>query len=945
MNADATQRYRQAKEIASEALDVPDHQREAFLAGKCAGNADLRSEVDWLMSAALTEPAHDIPASLAHLHATPAFVAEGTHVGATMTSGEYRVLRRIGEGGMGVVFVAERVDGASRQRVALKFLNAPAHSHKLVQRFAAERRIIAGLHHPNIAHIVDGGTTSEGRPFIALEYVEGEHIDEWCAARALSLHQRIELFLKVCDAVSHAHQHLVIHRDLKPANIVVTADGEPKLLDFGIARLLDDTDPGLTETNQRAFTVAYASPEQIEGRTLTTAVDIWALGVLLYKLVCGVGPFGDLDNPHQISNAITSGHIMPPSRRMTQAARPENPGDLAHGESQPRRNGFIGTRRHVPRDVDAIVLKALRRDPDARYASVDEFAADLRNFLSSRPVLARRGQRLYAMRKFTWRHRYGLAMVALVIALLAGGLLQRQQQLQRVKIERDKAQVLAGFMQDLFKNANPLNTSATDVTARSLLKRGAESLRKRSDLEPAVESAMLLSVANAYLGLRAGKEAIPLLEKAQSLLPDSAPVSNRIAIAAALGDAYSLNGDYRQALESHGKALRLLQSDPGHDGLDLLSQQVNLAADHKLLGDVPVRQTIATLSDLRRQLAASTVRGDPALADFLDNTIASAYTQAGDAAAALRVMREAVVQAEQDFGALNPHTLHDRWQLARALVADHPQEAVDVLQKLLPDYARVEGTHDKTWALMLNDLSSAQSHAGDAAAALDSQRKARAAALAAGGPRDNYYLILSGNLASTLVKAGQSAEAESVIREVLPTLQTQASEGGIHRAAYAYALATLGGSQWARNQYEKAAQNYAAAEHALGDDARNYYTVYRGILEGEAKSAMRANRLPAAAEALTELQNAVTRANRPNDSLDVVRLRLLQARLAFARKDYRNTVAIVGSALSATRSTNPCQTEIGDLEALRRKAQARLGVHTGEEVPDCPNNMGTNAGH
>lgn len=944
MTADATQRYRLAKKIASTALDLPDRQREPFLAGKCAGDVGLRREVDWLMSAALTEPVNDIPESLAHLHATPAFVAEGTRVAATMTSGEYHVLRRIGEGGMGVVFIAERADGANHQRVALKFLNAPAHSHKLIQRFAAERRIIAGLHHPNIAHIVDGGTTREGRPFIALEYVEGEHIDEWCTARSLSLHQRIELFLKVCDAVSHAHQHLVIHRDLKPTNILVTAEGEPKLLDFGIARLLDDTDPGLTETGQRAFTVAYASPEQIEGRPLTTAVDIWALGVLLYKLVCGVGPFGDLDNPHQISNAITSGHITPPSRRMTQPARSKQHTGT-HGETpQPKRVAIV-PRRHVPRDIDAIVLKALRRDPDARYASVDELAADLRNFQSSRPVLARRGQRLYAMRKFTWRHRFGLAMIALIIALLAGGLVQRQQQLHRVEIERDKAQTLAEFMNGLFKSADPMNTSGTEVTARTLLKRGARKLRTRSDLDPAAKSAMLLSIGNAYIGLGAGKEAIPLLQEAQSLLPDSAPVASRIATAAALGDAYSLNGDYHEALRAHGEALRLLQTEPGRDGRDLLSQQVNIAADHRLLGDVPASETIATLNRLRKQLKASAARNNPGLADFVDYNLASAYTQAGNAAAAQAVMRDAVAQAEHDFGALDPRTLHDRWQLARALVADHPREAATMLQKLLPDYARVEDTRSKTWALMLNDLSSAQTHAGDTPAALDSQRKARAAALAAGGPRDNYYLILSGNLATTLVKAGQSAEAESVVREVLPALQAQAPEGGIHRAAYAYALAVLAKSQWTRKQYAEAAQNYIAAEHALGADAQSYYTVYRGVLEGEAESAIHANRFAAATKALAELQAAIAKAHRPADSLDALRLHLLQTRLAFARKDYGKAETIASSALSAMQSPDSCKAEVGELETLRGKARVHLGLSAKNDIPACLKDTGKRVGN
>ncbi|HET8746519.1 MAG TPA: serine/threonine-protein kinase, partial [Ramlibacter sp.] len=323
MNEARRQRYARAKPIAFAAMELEPTRRDTYVDAACGGDEALREEVLWMLEAA--EDTSDAPLLLPLLSGDLRDDSGASVAGAEAC--RYRLVRQLGEGGMGVVYLAERVIGEGsaeeiRQHVALKFI----HSGSLLtagarRRFADERRILGSLNHPGIANLIDGGSTRDGRPFLALEYVEGVRIDQWCEQRELSLRRRVVLFLKVCAAVRHAHERLVIHRDIKPANILVTPEGEPKLLDFGIARLLDQVG-GVTDhptmTLQRALTLAYASPEQVRGEALGTRADVWSLGVVLYQLVCGERPFGavDTESPLELSQAIVAGRIVPPSRRL-----------------------------------------------------------------------------------------------------------------------------------------------------------------------------------------------------------------------------------------------------------------------------------------------------------------------------------------------------------------------------------------------------------------------------------------------------------------------------------------------------------------------------------------------------------------------------------------------------------------------------------------------------
>ena len=346
--------------------------------------------------------------------------------------GHYRLRERIGEGGMGEVYLAERED-EFRQRVAVKLIRPGMANPEVVRRFVIERQTLAALNHPNIVRLVDGGATEDGLPYLVVDYVDGIPIDRYCDQHKLSISQRLNLFVETCMAVHHAHQSLVVHCDLKPSNILVTPEGSPLLLDFGIAKLLDPTSMGISAqaalTRQRAFTPDYASPEQLRGEAVTTATDIYALGVVLYELLTGHSPYratsGSLAD---WIRSVCEQDAEPPStviRRTTEMAADEDtPAVTLTPEtvSQSREGDPQSLHRRLRGDLDAIVLKALRKDAHERYGSVDQLAEDIRRHLEGRPVLARRNTTAYVARKFLQRHKLAVAAAALVLLTLAAGL-------------------------------------------------------------------------------------------------------------------------------------------------------------------------------------------------------------------------------------------------------------------------------------------------------------------------------------------------------------------------------------------------------------------------------------------------------------------------------------------------------------------------------------------
>jgi tetratricopeptide (TPR) repeat protein/tRNA A-37 threonylcarbamoyl transferase component Bud32 len=396
--------WRRVKRIAADALAQPDVERAAFVADQCGIDEGLRREVESLIqSAVLATPLYETPALVVAEAAAVESLFGREPVAPGARVGPHRIVRELGRGGMGTVYLAERQDGEFDQRVAIKVVGWNLRSPLLLDRFRQERRILASLEHANIARLLDGGTTADGTPYVVLEYVEGLPIDEFCDAQALTVRDRIELFRTVCHAVHYAHQRLIIHRDIKAGNILMSADGTPKLLDFGIAKLLDPSaeDDAVGQTIVRALTLSSASPEQVRGERITIATDIYALGVLLYRLLTGGGPYGEaVRTEAELARSICETTPMAPSA----ASRATNGGE-----------------RSIGRDLDMIVLKALRKDPDRRYSTALELSDDLERYLQGRPVLAAPDTAAYRTAKFVRRHRTLVGGSLILLVAIVGG--------------------------------------------------------------------------------------------------------------------------------------------------------------------------------------------------------------------------------------------------------------------------------------------------------------------------------------------------------------------------------------------------------------------------------------------------------------------------------------------------------------------------------------------
>ncbi len=470
------ERWQQIRTIHDAVVRLHPAERAAAVARAAGGDAELRREVMALLESEAAEP----PTRVSGVR-TPASAASPQE----QRIGVYRIVRELGAGGMGVVYLAERTD-EFKQNVAIKLLRRGMDSEMVVGRFRNERQILAGLDHPNIAHLLDGGATREGLPYFVMEYVDGQPIDSYCTARNLGLEDRLRLFRKVCAAVQYAHQNLVVHRDLKTANILVTAEGAPKLLDFGIAKLLrqdpGEETPGLTQAGMRLMTPEYASPEQVRGLAVTTASDVYSLGVVLYELLCGSAPYRF------------------PSRALAEVER-------VVCEQEPQRPSTLGVEhRQLAGDLDNIVLKAMEKDPRRRYQSVEQFSDDIGRYLDHMPVLARAATLGYRAGKFVRRNRTSVVAAALVLLSLVGGLAGSLWQAHIARVERARAErrfndvrKLAGSF--LFEFHDRIKDLEGATEARRLVVAKALEYLDSLAAEAAGDPGLELELAEAYLRL------------------------------------------------------------------------------------------------------------------------------------------------------------------------------------------------------------------------------------------------------------------------------------------------------------------------------------------------------------------------------------------------------------------------------------------------------------
>ena len=771
------EQWTQVQHLFEAALDRDPSERDAFLNDAC-GNAAIRAEVASLLDADATP--HPLLDSLAlEAIALPDdLLPPGILPSSGDRVGPYQVIEPIGRGGMGAVFLAERADGQFQQRVALKLIRTGAASEALLSRFHAERQILAGLHHPNVARLLDGGVSSDGHPYFAMEHVDGLPIDAYVASRNSTTTERLRLFIDVCLAVQYAHRRLVVHRDIKPSNVLVTPDGRPMLLDFGIARVLDNSNEtnapsDLTRTGQAVMTPAYAAPEQVRHETVTTATDVYALGVLLYELLAERRPY-DLDGctPAEVERIVCK--QVPP--RPSSTAPPARSYDLTG-------------------DLDTIVMKALRKEPERRYASPEHLAGDLQRWTDGRPVHARPDTFRYRAGKFVQRHRAAVASVAagllLVASLITFYTVQLASERDRARVEAATASQVSQFLGDLFATAAPTASRGTEPTARDLLDDGAARIDHDLTGQPLVQSRLMQVMGEAYQDLGSFDEAASLLERALNLgrehlgprHPDVASTMNSLAV------LRQETGRYEAADSLYRQALALQQFRLGSQDTIVAATLHNWGTLLHAQGQYDRADSLYQQAlDVRQALLAP---GHPATASTL-NEIATLHYDRGDLDAAADLYRETYELRQAHYGGDHPDVAASLNNLGMVLRHKGDFDASeDAYLSALAMRERVyDGPHPDV-AHTLNHLGRLHANRGDYAAGEPYARRALDMRIDLFGEEHVEVTASMGNLAGILSGMGDPEAAAEYYRRALDINRSLFGDEHPYVAAFTYSLGSV----------------------------------------------------------------------------------------------------------------------------------------------------------
>ena len=768
-------RWQRINDLFQSALDSNPEDRSAFLQTACEGDEALRHEIESLLAAHQQD--HEFTDARGFEHGVR--LLEQTQGQNEWRMGPYRVLREIGRGGMGSVYLAARADDEFQKRVAIKIIRRGLDTDDILQRFRSERQILATLDHPNIARLLDGGTTDDGRPFFVMELIEGEPIDQYCDRRNLTIADRLKLFQDVCAAVQYSHQNLVIHRDIKPGNILVTKEGVPRLLDFGIAKLVaPGTGPNRTMTTLRPLTPEYASPEQLRGEPVTTASDVYSLGVLLFVLLTGRSPYrGVLEAPAEIERAINE-------------QEPNRPSTVA-----PAR-----IRRHLEGDLDNIVLMALRKEPNRRYASVERFSEDIRRHLGNLPVIARRDTRAYRTSKFVLRNKGLVAAVTIVFLTLSGGIVatlwearvaRRQRDIARV--EQAKATRINAFTQEMISYAanttpgSPKRAKGHDATVVDMLDEAAERVDRELSDQPEVRAEMLGNIGVDYIVLGKVDSARRFLREAYDLdIKMFSPDDMRTAaVMYGLANLSYLSGDYADAETRIRQALPVYRkhaSDPGFklpkltavlsDAAFIMRARGHLDEAESLWREVirygprqpPEGRSAQTM--VKSYLAQLYMdRGDIERADEMATAAASEARALGNPFAMTQTLIDLgnVRRFERRYGEAESLIEEGTKLFAQAQGDDHPNVVFGLTQLVYAYY--YEGRYDRA-----------------------EQEARKAFAMAQKLPKSShYYRGAEVALGRVLNRTGRSLEAEPLLREALAV-----HEGTVPRRSSTMAFTLLG---------------------------------------------------------------------------------------------------------------------------------------------------------
>ena len=929
---DAREReWRRLAALLDRFLELEPEAAARELAGLAGEDAPLRARLARALAAARAEAA-DGPFSrpaaerFAVLFAEePEAAAAAGALAAGADLGAWQVEGELGRGGMGTVYAVRRADGQYEQRAALKLLRGAVDEPASRERFRRERQILARLEHPAIARLLDGGVAGDGRPYLVMERVDGAPITDWCDAHRLGVEERLRRFLGVLDAVEHAHRNLVIHRDLKPSNIFVTGGGEVKLLDFGVAKLLDEEDSGeLTRTRARApLTPQYAAPEQITGEPVTTATDVYALGLVLYELLAGARPYRlASDSALELERRIVAGNLSPPSAAAARA-----------GAEGAARRALTPDRlaRRLVGDLDAVVLRALAREPERRYRSATELRRDLEAHLAGRPVAARPDSVAYRARKFVRRHRLGVAASAALGLLLVAGLAATAVALAESRerlAQARRAEAIKDFLVGLLAEADPAQGTRPDRTLAELLETGEQRLASELADQPRTRAELALTLGTIERNLGHYERAAGLLAEAKGLTErefgPTSPEAGRVLFA--LGDLDYWRDDYAGALAQHRAALAIFAvAGPEFRG-DLADAHSNVGAALRQLGSYPEAITEESEAlELDRELYGA--ESLPAADD--EEALALLLHTVGRGRDALPRIEHALAVRRRGLSGDHPK-IASALETLGLIEAELGQvdAAIAALEGSLEIRRRAYGPEHPQIVESLNGLASTLADAGRLDRALVVRREAYALARKVYAGVDSSLAVEANNLAVLCYRQHDLECAESGFRDALAAWRR--AHGGRHPHVAA-AVNNLGMALLARGRGAEALpaveEGLAIRREVFGEESADVAQSLRNL--GLVELAL--GDLPAARRALdesVELSRRVYAERHPRLAEALAAradLELAERRGTDAVRDLEEAVAIRTEKLGAD---NPQTLEAQRaLESVRRAA-SRAG-HTG----------------
>ncbi|GMV60352.1 MAG: hypothetical protein AMXMBFR72_34420 [Betaproteobacteria bacterium] len=788
--------WRVVSGLLDEALDLEPQARDAWLERIARTRPDIAPALRRLLAAHATSETADVLARRPALAVTGAPRVDDAGLAAGDRVGPYRLIREIGGGGMADVWLAERADGALARSVALKLPRVTRLRRDLAVRFARERDILARLEHANIARLYDAGVTRDGLPYLAMEYVEGQPITRYCDERRLDIRARLKLFVQVLEAVQYAHANLVIHRDLKPSNILVTADGQVRLLDFGIAKLLaeDDTarETQLTQLAGRALTPDYASPEQIKGEPLSIATDVYSLGVVLYELLAGARPYRlKLESAAQLEQAIVAVDPPKPSSVVSAAA------------ARARCASVKQLARALTGDLDTIALKALAKQPALRYATMAEFADDLDRHLSGRVVRARPASWHVRARKFVARNKLAVGAAGGIVAALAIGTVLALWQASQAQRQAMRAVAVTGFLTNLFE-ANSLEPKDAvrrrHLTAGQLLEEGAQRIGSHFADDPELKAELQGVVGRLLHDLSLNEQALTLRrERLDALTHAQAPPGERARALRDIADTLAQRGDSADARDHLEAAIRLLERRNARDDAVLrwslvsLLGYLNIESGDRAAGSEQVSRAAERL----RELAPQSVEFAEALLRQ-----GEVLSMANRTELSVPILREALALLDRQLGTRSLRVARHRYRVAHALMSQRRfSEAEAELKQALQTMADTAGAEHPSTAIAQLALGRALSIQGRTREARTLIATAVASLQSRNSDVDPLHVADAlAFLAESLLDEGRISEAGTPLREAMRRYEGITNSAAVTVAQTIYARYLLDTGKYAEAQ-------------------------------------------------------------------------------------------------------------------------------------------------